>query len=92
MQASESMSLHFMTRVGRRNPTVPTSEWVYVEEGPKTWNLEEIYTIKRITEVLTDAGTVRADARMNFISGLLRVISGTDCAYLQHIRQFLYVC
>lgn len=57
MQASESMSLHLMTRVKRRNPTVPISEWVYVEEGPKTWNLEEIYMIKRITEVLTDAGT-----------------------------------
>mmetsp|Transcript_11053 Transcript_11053/g.20649 ORF Transcript_11053/g.20649 Transcript_11053/m.20649 type:complete len:261 (+) Transcript_11053:1785-2567(+) len=70
-EAGEPMSLHFMTRAGPRNPTVPAIEWVYDEEGPKTWNLEEIYMIKRITQVLADAGMVRADAPMNFISGLL---------------------
>jgi hypothetical protein len=68
--ADEPMSLHFMTRAGPRNPTVPASEWVYDEEGPKTWNLEEMYMVKRITEVLAGAGMVRADAPMNFISGL----------------------
>jgi hypothetical protein len=64
------MSLHFMSRAGPRNPTVPASEWVYDEEGPKTWNLEEMYMVKRIYNVLAAAGMKRADADMNFISGL----------------------
>ena len=65
------MSIHFMSRAGPRNPTVPASEWVYDEEGPKTWNLEEMYMVKRIYNVLAAAGMKRADATMNFISGLL---------------------
>ena len=66
-----TMSLHFMSRAGPRNPTVPASQWVYDEEGPKTWNLEEIYMVKRIYNVLAAAGMKRADAPLNFISGLL---------------------
>ena len=69
--AGGTMSLQFMSRAGPRNPTVPASEWVYDEEGPKTWNLEEIYMVKRIYNVLAAAGMKRADAPMNFISGLL---------------------
>ena len=66
------MSLHFMSRAGPRNlaANVSASTWVYDEEGPKTWNLEEIYMVKRIYNVLAAAGMKRADAPMNFISGL----------------------
>jgi len=70
-EIDEPFSLHFMSRAGPRNPTVPASEWVFDEEGPKTWNLEEMYMVKRITDTLADAGFARADATMNYISGLL---------------------
>lgn len=70
-EIGEIMSLHFMSRAGPRNPTVPAIEWVYDEEGPKTWNLEEIYMVKRITHTLAAAELERADATMNYVSGLL---------------------
>jgi hypothetical protein len=70
--AGGAMSLHFMTRAGPKNlANVSASTWVYDEEGPKTWNLEEIYMVKRIYNVLAAAGLKRVDAPMNFISGLL---------------------
>ena len=65
----EKFSLAFMSRAGPRNPTVPASVWVYDQEGPKTWNLEEIYMIKRIYNVLAAAGLKRAEAPLNFIDG-----------------------
>ena len=68
--AGGTMSLQFISRAGPRNPTVPPSAWVYDEEGPKTWNLEEIYMVKRIYNTLAAAGMKRADAPMNYISGL----------------------
>jgi len=69
--AGGTMSLQFMSRAGPKNlANVSASTWVYDEEGPKTWNLEEIYIVKRISNVLAAAGLKRADAPMNFISGL----------------------
>lgn len=67
----EPFSIQFMSRAGPRNPTVPASEWVFDEEGPKTWNLEEMYMVKRIADVLADSGLGRADATLNFVDGLL---------------------
>jgi len=64
-------ALHFMSRAGpKRLANVSASTWVYDEEGPKTHNLEEMYMIKRIYNVLSAAGMKRADATINFISGL----------------------
>jgi hypothetical protein len=69
--AGGTMNLHFMSRAGPKSAAkVSASTWVYDEEGPKTWNLEEIYMVKRISNVLAAAGLKRADAPMNFISGL----------------------
>jgi len=66
------MNLHFMSRAGPKHlANVSASTWVYDEEGPKTWNLEDLYIIKRMVNVLAAAGMKRADAPMNFISGLL---------------------
>lgn len=68
-------SLHFMSRAGP-GPTsngdkIPSSdEWVLDEEGPKTWNTEELYIVKRITDTLANGGMSRAEATMNFVSGL----------------------
>ena len=63
--------LHFMSRAGPKNYAVPASEWVYDEEGPKTWNLEEIYIVKRLYNILAAAGMKRADATLNYIDGFL---------------------
>jgi hypothetical protein len=66
------MSLHFMSRAGPKEAAnVPASTWVYDEEGPKTWNLEEIYMVKRIYGALAAAGMKRADAPLNFLDGFL---------------------
>jgi hypothetical protein len=62
-------SLFFMSRAGPKNYSVPASQWVYDEEGPKTWNLEEIYIIKRLYGILAAAGMKRADAPLNYIDG-----------------------
>jgi len=64
-------SLHFMSRAGPKNYSVPASQWVYDEEGPKTWNLEEIYIVKRLYSILAAAGFKRADAPLNYIDGFL---------------------
>jgi len=65
------MSIHFTSRAGPRSAAnVSASTWVYDEEGPKTWNLEELYMVKRIYNVLAATGMSRAVAPMNFISGL----------------------
>jgi len=64
-------SLFFMSRAGPKNPTVPASQWVYDEEGPKTWNLEEMYIVKRLYNILSAAGMKRADAPLNYIDGFL---------------------
>jgi hypothetical protein len=64
-------SIHFMSRAGPKNYSVPASEWVYDEEGPKTWNLEEIYIVKRLYSILAAAGFKRADATLNYIDGFL---------------------
>jgi hypothetical protein len=64
-------SLHFMSRAGPKNYAVPAKEWVYDEEGPKTWNLEEIYIVKRLYNILAAAGMKRADATLNYIDGFL---------------------
>lgn len=66
----EHYSVQFMSRAGPRNPTVPAIEWVYDEEGPKTWNLEELYMIKRISDTLAAAGLGRADAPFNEETGI----------------------
>lgn len=68
--AGEPFTIQFMSRAGPRNATVPASEWVYDEEGPKTWNLEEVYMVKRIADTLAEAGLERADAPLNEMSGL----------------------
>jgi len=66
-------NLHFMSRAGPKNYSVPASEWVYDEEGPKTWNLEEMYIIKRLYNILTaaDPKMKRAEATLNYIDGFL---------------------
>jgi hypothetical protein len=61
----EPLSIQFMSRSGPRDPTVPASEWVFDQEGPKTWNLEELYMVKRISDTLAAAGLGRADAPIN---------------------------
>ena len=58
-------SVQFMSRAGPRDPQVPATEWVYDEEGPKTWNLEELYMVKRIADTLEASGLGRADAPFN---------------------------
>jgi Asp-tRNA(Asn)/Glu-tRNA(Gln) amidotransferase A subunit family amidase len=63
--------LQFMSRAGPKNYSVPASQWVYDEEGPKTWNLEEIYIVKRLSSILAAAGFKRADATLNYIDGFL---------------------
>jgi hypothetical protein len=63
--------LQFMSRAGPKNYAVPASEWVYDEEGPKTWNLEELYIVKRLYNILAAAGMKRADATLNYIDGFL---------------------
>ena len=66
------MSIHFMSRAGPKSAAnVSASTWVYDEEGPKTWNLEDLYIIKRMVNVLAAAGMKRVDAPLNYISGLL---------------------
>ena len=64
-------NLHFMSRAGPKNYAVPASEWVYDEEGPKTWNLEEMYIIKRLYSILTaaDVNMTRAEATLNYVDG-----------------------
>ena len=64
-------SLFFMSRSGPKNYPIPASQWVYDEEGPKTWNLEELYIIKRLYGILSAAGMKRADAPLNYIDGFL---------------------
>lgn len=66
----EPFSLHFMSRAGPRNPTVPAAEWVKDEAGPANWNLEELYIVQRIAGALASAGFGRAEAPLNAISGL----------------------
>jgi len=64
-------SLAFMSRAGPKSlASVSASTWVYDEEGPKTWNLEEMYMIQRIVNVLAAAGMKRADATMNSVLDL----------------------
>jgi hypothetical protein len=64
-------ALNFMTRAGDKSlANVSASTWVYDEEGPKTYNLEEMYMIKRIYQTLSKAGMKRADATINYVSGL----------------------
>jgi Asp-tRNA(Asn)/Glu-tRNA(Gln) amidotransferase A subunit family amidase len=69
-EIGEPLTIQFMSRAGPRGATVPAIEWVYDEEGPKTWNLEELYMVKRIADTLAAAGLERADAPINEISGL----------------------
>ena len=69
-EIGEPFTIQFMSRAGPRNPTMPASEWVFDEEGPKTWNLEELYMVKRIADTLNAAGMGRADAPFNEMSGL----------------------
>ncbi len=69
-EIGEPFTIQFMSRAGPRAASVPAIEWVYDEEGPKTWNLEELYMVKRIAETLAGAGLERADAPINEISGL----------------------
>lgn len=64
--AGKPLSLHFMSRAGPRNTDVAPIEWVFDHEGPKNWNLEEVYMIKRIVDVLVEAGFARADAPTRF--------------------------
>jgi hypothetical protein len=61
-----------MSRAGPKEAAnVSASTWVYDEEGPKTWNLEEMYMVKRIYGALAAAGMKRADAPLNFLDGFL---------------------
>ena len=69
-EAGEPFTIQFMSRAGPRDPAVPAIEWVYDEEGPKTWNLEELYMVKRIADTLAEAGMGRADAPFNELTGL----------------------
>jgi Asp-tRNA(Asn)/Glu-tRNA(Gln) amidotransferase A subunit family amidase len=69
-EIEEPFTIQFMSRAGPREATVPAIEWVFDEEGPKTWNLEELYMVKRIADTLAAAGLERADAPINEISGL----------------------
>jgi Amidase len=69
-EAGEPLTIQFMSRAGPRNASVPAIEWVYDEEGPKTWNLEELYMVKRIADTLAEAGMGRADAPFNEMTGL----------------------
>lgn len=64
-------NLHFMSRAGPKNYSVPASEWVYDEDGPKTWNLEEMYIIKRLYSILiaADVNMTRAEATLNYVDG-----------------------
>jgi len=64
------VSLHFMSRAGP-GPSSKSEEWVLDKEGPKHWNMEELYIVQRITNTLADGGMKRADATINFSSGLL---------------------
>jgi Asp-tRNA(Asn)/Glu-tRNA(Gln) amidotransferase A subunit family amidase len=66
-------NLHFMSRAGPKNYPVPASQWVYDEVGPQTWNLEEMYIIKRLYSILTaaDPKMKRAEATLNYIDGFL---------------------
>jgi Asp-tRNA(Asn)/Glu-tRNA(Gln) amidotransferase A subunit family amidase len=64
-EIGEPFTIQFMSRAGPREATVPAIEWVYDEEGPKTWNLEELYMTKRIADTLAAAGLERADAPIN---------------------------
>jgi len=61
----------FMSRAGPKNYSIPADEWVYDEVGPRTWNLEEIYIIKRLYSILAAAGMKRADATLNYVDGFL---------------------
>jgi len=70
-EIGEPFSIQFMSRAGPRNPTVPASEWVYDEEGPAEWNLEELYMVKRLSDALADGGLGRADATINYVDGLI---------------------
>jgi hypothetical protein len=69
-EIGEPFTIQFMSRAGPRGATVPAIEWVYDEKGPKTWNLEELYMVKRIADTLAAAGLERANAPINEISGL----------------------
>ena len=69
-EVGEPNTIQFMSRAGPRNPSVPASDWVFDEEGPKTWNLEELYMVKRIADTLAGAGLDRADAPFNEMTGL----------------------
>jgi Amidase len=69
-EAGEPLTIQFMSRAGPRDPSKPSIEWVYDEEGPKTWNLEELYMVKRIADTLAEAGMGRADAPFNEMTGL----------------------
>jgi len=71
-ETGSQFSLSFMSRAGPKNYAgVPASTWVYDEEGPKTWNLEEMYIVKRLYNILAAAGMKRADATLNYIDGFL---------------------
>lgn len=59
------LSVQFMSRAGPRNSDVPPITWVFDHEGPKNWNLEEMYMVQRIIGVLAKAGFSRADAPMH---------------------------
>ena len=59
-----------MSRAGPRNPTTTPDVWVHDHTDPATWNLEELYMIKRISDDLAAQGLARADAPLNAISGL----------------------
>lgn len=77
-EAGEPFTIQFMSRAGPRDPDVPAIEWVYDEEGPKTWNLEELYMVKRIADTLAEAGLGRADAPFNEMTGLDLTSSSED--------------
>jgi len=86
--AGGTMSLHFMSQARPKSlANFSASTWVYDEEGPKTWNLEEMYMVKRIYNVLAAAGLKRADATMNFISGFLK----SNFMSLIFLNIFVYV-
>jgi Asp-tRNA(Asn)/Glu-tRNA(Gln) amidotransferase A subunit family amidase len=88
-EIGEPLTIQFMSRAGPRGATVPAIEWVYDEEGPKTWNLEELYMVKRIADTLAAAGLGRADAPINEISGLDLTVPDLDSSAAVRVEGYL---
>jgi len=64
--AGKPLSLQFMSRAGPRNSEVAPINWIFDHEGPKNWNIEEMYMVQRIIAALAAAGISRADAPTRF--------------------------